>query len=84
MVVHIINVIFQALILLVIVDALLSYFLATYHPFRRLLDRLVDPMLDPIRRVVPPIQGIDFSPLILIVLLEVISYLLVAIINSLG
>jgi YggT family protein len=84
MIVHIINVIFQVLILLVIVDALLSYFLATYHPFRRLLDRLVDPMLDPIRRIAPPIQGIDFSPLILIVLLEVISYLLIAIINSLG
>ena len=84
MIVHIINVIFQVLILLVIVDALLSYFLATYHPFRRLLDRLVGPMLDPIRRLAPPIQGIDFSPLILIVLLEVISYLLIAIINSLG
>jgi len=84
MVVHIINVVFQVLILLVFVDALLSYFLATYHPFRRLLDRLVDPMLDPVRRIAPPIQGFDFSPLILIVLLELVSYLLTAIINSLG
>jgi YggT family protein len=84
MIVHFINVVFQALILLVIVDALLSFFLATYHPIRRLLDRLVDPMLDPIRRLVPPIQGIDFSPLILIALLEFISYILIAIISSIG
>ena len=58
MIVHIINVIFQALILLVIVDAASLHFLATYHPFRRLLDRLVNPMLDPIRRLYRPFKAL--------------------------
>ncbi|MCS7262707.1 MAG: YggT family protein [Aquificaceae bacterium] len=31
-----------------------------------LLDRLVSPLLEPIRRVLPPTGGLDFSPLVLL------------------
>lgn len=48
-----------------------------YHPVRQGLDNLVRPLLDPIRRVIPPVGMIDFSPLVLIILVQVISNLLV-------
>ena len=40
------------------------------------LGRLVSPVLTPIRRVVPLIGGIDLSPLVLLVLLQIVSIML--------
>jgi YggT family protein len=47
-----------------------------YHPVRQGVDNLVKPLLDPIRRVVPPVGMLDFSPLILIILVQVVANLL--------
>ncbi len=67
----------QLLVLLVIASAILSFFLDPYHPIRRTIDSVVGPMLDPIRRVVPLVGALDFSPLILIILIQVVSNLLI-------
>lgn len=61
---------------IVIVKVILSYFLSPYHPFREAIDRLVDPLLDPIRRRLPPVGMFDFSPLVLIILIQVVDSLL--------
>ena len=68
----------QLLVLLVVVSVILSYFMDPYHPIRRGIDSVVEPMLAPIRRVVPLIGVLDLSPLILIILLQVVSNLLVS------
>uniref|UniRef100_A0A7C2VHG3 YggT family protein n=1 Tax=Hydrogenobacter sp. TaxID=2152829 RepID=A0A7C2VHG3_9AQUI len=39
------------------------------------LDRIISPLLDPIRKVVPPVSGLDFSPLILLFILYLIKHL---------
>jgi YggT family protein len=65
-------------ILLVIVKVILSYFIDPYHPVRRTIDNLVEPFLAPIRRVVPTIGIFDFSPLVLIFLVQILSRLLIA------
>jgi len=71
------------IVLLVIVQVALSYFMSPSHPIRRTIDRFVEPMLAPIRRVVPLIGMFDFSPLILIILLQVVASVLINIILSL-
>lgn len=71
--------IFQLLTLLVIVKVVLSYFMSPYHPVREFVDRLVEPMLAPIRRILPPTGMIDFSPLVLIILLQVLGTFLTGI-----
>ena len=63
----------QLLVVLVIVSVILSFFMDPYHPIRRSIDSVVEPMLAPIRRVVPLIGMIDLSPMILIILIQVIS-----------
>ena len=73
----------QILVLLVIASVILSYFMDPYHPIRRGVDRLVEPMLMPIRRVVPLIGMIDISPLILILLIQLISNLLIRLLFTL-
>lgn len=68
--IRLINIISQLLVLLVIASAVLSYFMSPYHPLREGIDRIVEPMLRPIRRVVPLIGMFDISPLILIILIQ--------------
>jgi YggT family protein len=72
-----INFIAQALIILIIVSVILSYVMDRYHPVRRWVDSIVDPLLMPIRRVLPPLGGLDFSPLVLILLIQLIANLIV-------
>ncbi|MGC8856411.1 MAG: YggT family protein [Anaerolineae bacterium] len=78
-----IKLIADILIWLVVASALLSFFLSPYHPIRQAVDRIVDPLLTPIRRVVPLVGMFDFSPLILIVLIEVVSRVLIGILLAL-
>jgi YggT family protein len=75
--VQLISILSQLIIVLVIIKVILSYFMDPYHPIRRTLDNLVEPMLEPIRRVVPLIGMFDFSPLILIILVQVLSNVLI-------
>lgn len=75
--VRIINILSQFIVLVVIAKVILSYFMDPYHPIRRTLDNLVEPMLAPIRRVVPLIGMFDFSPLILIILVQILSSVLI-------
>ncbi len=69
----IIFIIKQTLILLILLKVILSYFMDPFHPFRQSVDRFVDPLLRPIRQVVPNIGGFDFSPIILLIFVEVIA-----------
>jgi YggT family protein len=79
----IINILSQLLILLVFVSVILSYFMDPYHPIRRGVDNIVEPLLSPIRRVVPTLGMLDFSPLVLILLIQLIKNLLVSLLLSL-
>ena len=46
------------------------------HSVWRAVNVVLDPMLNPIRRILPQTGGIDFSPLVLIILLRIVTYLL--------
>ena len=74
---NIINAAANILILLVIIDAVLSFFLDPYHPVREIIGRIINPLLMPIRRVVPLVGMLDLSPLILIILVEILARALV-------
>ena len=54
-----------------IVQAVLSW-VNPYSPVGPLFDALTRPFLRPIRRFVPPLGNVDLSPLVLIVLLQVL------------
>ena len=48
-----------------------------YHPWVRLLRKVVNPILNPVRRILPSPHntgGWDFAPLIVIVLLQLICH----------
>ena len=72
----------QVITLLVIVQVILSFVMSPFHPIRQTIDRIVEPFLAPIRRVVPPIGGLDFSPLILLVIVQILGTILLRLIRS--
>lgn len=65
---------FTILIWIMIVRILLSWFpnINWYsQPFKALKD-ITDPILEPFRKIIPPISGIDFSPIVAFLALEII------------
>ena len=76
MIYNILHLAIRAYILIVIVEVVLSYFMSPFHPIRQFLYRLVEPALGPIRRILPGVGGLDFSPLVLLIGLQIIDMLL--------
>lgn len=66
----------------IIISSILSFILPPFHPVREALGRILNPLLDPIRRLIPPSAGLDFSPLILYLIVQVVSFLLINILSS--
>ncbi len=81
LIVSIIAVLRDALVLLVIVSVILSYVMDRYHPVRRWVDSIVDPLLTPIRRVVPMVGMLDFSPVVLIILIQIVAGILIQLVR---
>lgn len=74
----VINFALDALVWLVIANAVVSWLIAfdiinlrnrTAYNVVRLLDRAVSPLLAPFRRFIPPLGGMDITPVILIILI---------------
>jgi YggT family protein len=60
---------------LLIIEVVFSW-INPHAPLAPFVHALNDPLLRPIRRVVPPVGGIDFSVLIALILLQIVKYLL--------
>jgi YggT family protein len=73
----IISTLTQVLSFVVIVDSVLSFVLSPFHPIREALGRILNPIYAPIRRILPAAGGFDFSPLVLLILVQVLSGLLI-------
>lgn len=72
----------SGLSVLVIVYAILSW-VQPGSLMMGLLTRLVSPLLLPIRRVVPLVGGVDLSPLLLLVVLQVLGIVMESVLSSL-
>jgi YggT family protein len=68
--------------LLVFVDILVHFVLDAYHPVRRALDSLVEPMLAPIRRVLPQTGNWDLSPIVLLLLVQLVEFVLLRLLTG--
>jgi len=68
---------------MVIISMILSFVMDPYHPVRRTIDSILAPLLNPIRRVVPLVGMFDFSPLVLIILLQIASTLIKSFLRAL-
>lgn len=82
--VYFIDVFFTLLSLAILARILLSWFrVSPYHPLVDFLYRVTEPILGPLRRAIPPIGMVDISPVIALILLQIIQQILIAIIRAL-
>jgi len=73
------GVLLQALQIAILIRVLYSWVDPNPYPtntFKRLLWAVTDPLLNPLRRFIPPMGMIDFTPLVAIVLLSVVQRVL--------
>ena len=67
-------VVIQLLGLAVLARALLSWFVRDpYNQVVRVLDQITEPILQPLRRIMPRIGMIDITPLVAIIVLSVVA-----------
>ncbi len=76
-IINIITLVTNLIIWLVILYVILGFILNPFHPVMEFFQRLVSPLLDPIRRIMPQTGMLDFSPLVLILLVQLLRILLV-------
>ena len=75
---QLVEVLFQIYWLLIIVRVLISWVNPDpFNPIVQGLTRVTDPVLEPLRRVIPPIGPIDLSPLVALLVLQALRYFLV-------
>ena len=67
-------------VFLIIIRSLLTWISIGYHPILEWLYKIIDPYLNFIRRYVPSIGGLDFSPMVAILLLYLLEKILYIII----
>ncbi len=62
-------------VVLIIIRVLLSWFpnVDLYNPPFSWLGQITDPYLNIFRSVIPPLGGMDFSPMLAIILLQVVA-----------
>lgn len=82
---NIANLLLNVLVWIIIIQVILSWLFAFnvlnsnsqgVRAFVRALDRITDPLYRPIRKILPDFGGIDFSPLVLILLIKIVQMLL--------
>ena len=72
------NIVLSAYIWIVIARAVISWVNADpYNPIVRFLVQITDPLLSRIRRFLPPLGGIDLSPMVLILIIVFLQSFLV-------
>jgi YggT family protein len=74
------NIFFFSILIQVILSWIAPY---QYHPMTGLLHQLNEPLLRPIRRLLPPMGGLDFSPMVAMLLIQLSKMLLLPPLNSL-
>jgi YggT family protein len=72
---QLVRLVVQIEVILIFVRILLSWFpgIPPWHPLVRALAAVTDPILVPFRRVIPPIGMIDISPIVALVVLQLVG-----------
>ena len=73
------NLLLTVLTVAILIRALLTWIpnLDPSNPLVRLLNQITDPLLQPARRLIPPMGGMDLSPIVVIVVLQLLQRLLI-------
>ncbi|MDO6462240.1 YggT family protein [Granulosicoccaceae sp. 1_MG-2023] len=75
--VSLVNLFFNVFLYSIVVLAILSWFNNGYNPVQNILYSITSPVLTPLRRIIPPIGGLDLSALAAIILIQLAKILVI-------
>lgn len=82
-IIYLINLFFTLLNLAILARVLVSWVNANpYHPAMQLLYQVTEPILAPIRQYLPRTGMVDFSPIVAIILVQLVQRLLMAMLGG--
>lgn len=80
-----ISILATVLTLAVFIRALLSWIMPNDSSgLTTVLLDVTEPVLRPIRRILPPVSGIDFSPIVAMIAIQVVSNILISLLSYTG
>ena len=71
----------RTIVFLLFLHVVLSLFMPGDRPIQIGIARIVDPILTPLRRFIKPINGIDFTPVVAILVVNLIEWLLIRLLS---
>ena len=78
--VFVIDTLYRIFVIVIFARAIISFTnFDPYHPVRRTLENITEPILGPVRRLLPPTGGVDFSPFVVLILATILRSLLISI-----
>lgn len=78
-----IDMVVNTIVILLVVNALLSFApLDPWHPIRRVMAQLTDPIVQPFRNIIPPLGMFDLSPLAALIVIQIVGEILKILIRS--
>lgn len=79
------SILFEILNIAIIARVLTSWMnIRPDHPIVEFLYQITEPILGPLRNLIPPIGMMDISPIVAIILLEIIRNILVSLLRGLA
>ena len=67
---------------LLILNVLASFVLDPWHPARRFLNQLAEPVLRPFRGLLPPVGMFDFTIMLALIVIQILGQLVILLIRS--
>ena len=82
---ELLRLLFQVYFYTILIQVILSWINpGAYNPTVALLYSLNEPLLARARRIIPPIHGVDLSPIVVVIGIQLLTYLLIQPIQDLG
>ena len=79
-----VNLLFWVLEMAILMRVILSWFrLDPYHPFVQIVHQITEPVIGPLRRIIPSIGMIDITPVVALIVLQIVQEILLSLIRSL-
>jgi YggT family protein len=72
----VINILYYAIVILIFARIILSFVRIGSYQLHDIVFRLTEPLLAPVRNILPPMGGFDFSPMIVLIAVDVLRRLL--------
>ncbi len=85
LIINFVDLLFTLLTFAIIARAIVSWLpIDRYHPLIQFLDSITEPILAPLRRYVPMVGMMDITPIVALILLQIIQTILLRVLSGMA